>query len=151
MDKSEFIEKIADRYASIMKSEMINLLKEDYNTVLEDNIDFDLLFQTYLEEYTNKTYPPPAWFKQRAKKKIQPISNEYEIRDLVVVLPNGVEYLFAYQYPFETEQQAIESIVRRFYKKDYKLYRVVKEYDFEKDNNGIEKGWFRYRQEINLG
>lgn len=150
MDKSEFIEKIADRYASIMKSEMINLLKEDYNTVLEDNIDFDLLFQTYLEEYSNKTYPPPAWFKQRAKKKIIQSTAKIEIRDLVVVLPNGTEYLFAYQYPFETEQQAIDSIVRRFYGKEYKLFRVVKEYDFKKDINGVEHGWFRYRQEINL-
>ena len=151
MIKDEFIKKIIARHLENIDEKQIKYLQEDYNSTLEEDTDFALLFDTYLDEYNFNTPPKPAWFKQRSKKKIIHSSNTTEIRDLVVVLPNGAEYLFAYQYPFETEQQAIESIVRRFYGKEYKLFRIVKEYDFEKDNNGIEKGWFGYRQEINVG
>ena len=148
MNKNDFIKNVIQRH-NLSEKDM-ELLTADYSTVLEENTDFDDLFKVYLEDYSYNVAPKPAWFVQRAKKKMIQSSTTIEIRDLIVVLPNGTEYLFAYQYPFETEQQAIESIVRRFYKKEYKLFRIVKEYDFKKDINGVEHGWFRYRQEIKL-
>ena len=148
MNKEDFIQKIILRHATNMNPEQMTALQEDYTTVLEDNTDFDSLFRVYLDEYQNKTYPPPAWFKQRAKKKIVHSDTNIEIRNLLVVLPDGNQYQFAYQYPLETEQQAIEEIVRRFMKKQYKLYRIVKKYDYEKDNNGVENGWLRYKEQI---
>lgn len=150
MNKDEFIMKIIARHSPNMTPNQIPLATEDYTASLEENIDFDLLFDTYLNEYNFNTPPKPAWLKQRAKRRIQAQAANYEIRDLLVVLPDGNQYQFAYEYPRETEQQAIEEIVRRFMKKEYKLYRIVKKYDYEKDNNGIEKGWLRYKEEIIL-
>ena len=150
MSKDEFIKKILARHLDNIDEKQIKYLQEDYNSILEENTDFDALFQTYLEEYNFNTPPKPAWFKQRAKRRIQTQAANYEIRDLLVVLPDGNQYQFAYEYPRETEQQAIEEIVRRFTKREYKLYRIVKKYDYEKDNNGIEKGWLRYKEEIIL-
>lgn len=142
MNKDEFIMKIIARHSPNMTPNQIPLATEDYTDSLEENIDFDLLFQTYLDEYNFNTPPKPAWFKQRAKKKIVHSSNTTEIRDLVVVLPNGAEYQFAYEHPLETEQQAIEDIVRRFKGKKYKLFRINKVYE------GEEKGIRREKQEI---
>lgn len=146
MDRTEFVERIVQRHK--MSEDEKRTLKQDYFMVLSNDIDFDKLFQTYIEEYANKTYPPPAWFKQRAKKKIINSTSAPEIRDLLVVLPNGNQYQFAYEHPLETEQQAIEAIKERFQNRNYKLYRIVKEYDFEKDCYGVENGWLRYKEQI---
>lgn len=148
MNKDEFIQRIILRHSQNMNPEQMKALQEDCSIVLDDNTDFDSLFQSYLDEYNFNTPPKPAWFKQRAKKKIVHSGTNIEIRDLLVVLPDGKQYQFAYQYPLETEQQAIEEIVRRFYKKNYKLYRITKKYETEKDNNGVEKGWLRYKEQI---
>lgn len=149
MDRNEFIDRIIDRHKRTFEDEdEIRAAKQDYLAVLDYNTDFDKLYQNYLEEYNFNVAPKPAWFKQRAKKKIVHSGTNIEIRDLLVVLPDGKQYQFAYQYPLETEQQAIEEIVRRFYKKNYKLYRIAKKYETEKDNNGVEKGWLRYKEQI---
>jgi len=150
MNKEEFITKILARHLENIDEKQIKYLQEDYNSILDENTDFDLLFDTYLDEYNFNTPPKPAWFKQRAKRRIPKQAANYEIRDLLVVLPDGNQYQFAYEYPLETEQQAIEEIVRRFQGKDYILYRVKKEYDTEKDNYGVEKGWLRTKERIYL-
>lgn len=115
MNKEEFIQKIILRHATNMNPEQMTALQEDYTTVLEDNTDFDSLFRVYLDEYQNKTFPPPAWFKQRAKKKFNPTScKELDIRDIYFRLPNGLSYQAAYIYPEETEYMAKQAIRERF-------------------------------------
>ena len=126
MNKKEFIDKIILRHSANLNSEQTIALQEDYAATLEENIDFDALFSSYLQEYNYNVAPKPAWFVQRAKKKIVQRSGNCEIRDLLVVLENGTPYQFAYEYPYETEQQAIEGIKYRLKDKKYRLYRIVK-------------------------
>lgn len=141
MNKNDFIKNVIQRH-NLSEKDM-ELLTADYSTVLEENTDFDDLFKVYLEEYTYNVAPKPAWFIARAKKKTMVRSANYEIRDLIVELDSGIPYQFAYEHPLETEQQAIEDIVRRFYGKKYKLYRIQKI-----DEGG--KGIRRVKQEIYL-
>ena len=126
----------------------MEILTTDYSTVLEENTDFDDLFKVYLEEYTYNVAPKPAWFVQRAKKKIVQRSGNYEIRDLIVEFPDGNRYQFAYEHPYETERQAVEAIREKFKGKSYRLFRIKKKYETEKDNAGNEKGWLREKEEI---
>ena len=142
MNKDEFISKIVLRHSGSLNPEQIIAMQEDYKSVLEDNVDFDALFNSYLQEYNYNVAPKPAWFVQRAKNKIVQRSGNYEIRDLLVILENGTPYEFAYEYPYETEQQAIKCIKERFQDKKYRLFRILK------INEGIEKGIRRERQEI---
>ena len=141
MNKKEFIDKIILRHSANLNSEQTIALQEDYTLTLEDNIDFDALFSSYLQEYNYNVAPKPAWFVQRAKKKIIQRSGNYEIRDLLVVLDDGTPYQFAYEYPYETEQQAIEGIKYRLKDKKYRLYRIVK---IDEGDKGIR----REKQEI---
>ena len=140
MNKNDFIKNVIQRH-NLSEKDM-ELLTADYSTVLEENTDFDDLFKVYLEEYSYNVAPKPAWFVQRAKKKTVQRSGNYEIRDLLVVLDNGTPYQFAYEYPYETEQQAIEGIKYRLKDKKYRLYRIVK------IDEGEEKGIRREKQEI---
>ena len=139
MNKNDFIKNVVQRHNLTEKD--MEILTTDYSTVLEENTDFDDLFKVYLEEYTYNVAPKPAWFVQRAKKKIIQRSGNCEIRDLLVVLENGTPYQFAYEYPYETEQQAIEGIKYRLKDKKYRLYRIVK---IDEGDNGIR----REKQEI---
>ena len=141
MNKKEFIDKIILRHSANLNSEQTIALQEDYTLTLEDNIDFDALFSSYLQEYNYNVAPKPAWFVQRAKKRVIQRSGTTEIRDLLVVLENGTPYQFAYEYPLETEQQAIEGIKFRLKDKKYRLYRIVK---IDEGDNGIR----REKQEI---
>ena len=138
MNKNDFIKNVIQRH-NLSEKDM-ELLTADYSAVLEENTDFDDLFKVYLEEYSYNVAPKPAWFSQRAKKKIGQISTSYEIRDLIVEL-DGNSYQFAYEHPYETEQQAIEDIVRRFKGKKYKLYRIAK---IDEGEDGVR----REKQEI---
>ena len=49
MNKDEFIKKILARHLENIDEKQIKYLQEDYNSILEENTDFDALFQTYLE------------------------------------------------------------------------------------------------------
>ena len=146
MNKNDFIKNVVQRHNLTEKD--MEILTTDYSTVLEENTDFDDLFKVYLEEYTYNVAPKPAWFVQRAKKKTFQRSGAYEIRDFLVVLENGTPYQFAYEYPYETEIQAVEAIREKFKGKSYRLFRIKKKYETEKDNAGIEKGWLREKEEI---
>ena len=139
MNKNDFIKNVIQRHNLSEKD--VELLTADYSTVLEENTDFDDLFKVYLEEYSYNVAPKPAWFTARAKKKKTFQAGNYEIRDLLVVLDSGLPYQFSYEYPNETEQQAIEDIVRRFKGKKYKLYRIAK---IDEGEDGIR----REKQEI---
>lgn len=142
MNKKEFIDKIILRHSANLNSEQTIALQEDYTLTLEDSIDFDALFSSYLQEYTYNVAPKPAWFSQRAKKKIIQRSGNYELRDLIVEFPSGNKYQFAYEYPYETETQAVEAIREKFKNKQYKLFRILK------IDEGEEKGIRREKQQI---
>ena len=142
MNKKEFIDKIILRHSANLNSEQTIALQEDYAATLEENIDFDALFSSYLQEYNYNVAPKPAWFVQRAKKKIVQRSGNYEIRDLIVELLDGNKYQFAYEYPYETERQAVEAIREKFKNKQYKLFRILK------IDEGEVKGIRREKQEI---
>lgn len=131
MNKDEFIMKIIARHSPNMTPNQIPLATEDYTNSLEENIDFDLLFQTYLEEYNFNTAPKPAWFKQRAKKKIAHISSDFEIRSIYIKLPDGRKYEFAYEYPAETEYMAKIAIMDRFKDSIRQAKENGKEYNVE--------------------
>ena len=136
MDREDFIERIISRHR--LSEDEARYLKQDYISILDLDIDFDALFNDYLQEYNYNVAPKPAWFVQRA----------YEIRDLLVELPNGNKYQFSYEHPYETERQAVEAIREKFKDKKYKLFRITKKYETEKDNAGNEKGWLREKEEI---
>lgn len=139
MDKNEFIKNVLRRHN--LSQDEISILTEDYNTALSYDTDFDSLFRNYIEEYSYNVAPKPAWFVQRAKKKVIRQSGTTEIRGLLVVLPSGNSYQFAYEYPYESEEQAIEGIRYRFKNKKYKLFRIAK------IDEG-EKGILRRKEEI---
>lgn len=146
MDREDFIERIISRHR--LSEDEARYLKQDYISILDLDIDFDALFNSYLQEYNYNVAPKPAWFVQRAKKKIIQRSGNYEIRDLIVELTDGNRYQFAYEHPYEAERQAVEAIKEKFKGKSYRLFRIKKKYETEKDNAGIEKGWLREKEEI---
>ena len=141
MNKNEFINKIVLRHSGSLTSDQISALQEDYSVVLGEEIDFDSLFSSYLQEYNFNVAPKPAWFVQRAKKKSIRLRKEYEIRDLIVYLKDGRKYDFAYEYPYEREQDALRGILSRFEKDDRKkinkIFRVVREPDKEDAERGM--------------
>lgn len=111
MNRNDFIAAILERHNANMTTSNLKTLKEDYETVLPNNVDFDDLFTQYLNEYTMQRHPAPAWFAQRLKYKEYEYKKDEQIKSVYAVI-NGHKYEFGYTAP-TTEEQAKNAIKAR--------------------------------------
>ena len=97
MNKREFIEKIIGNFPSSFNKRDMSEVYNDYDIVIDNNLDFDKLYKKFLQEYTNASAPRPAFFKQfesecRLSNSFDPFLNmPKERRGALVTVAKWVE------------------------------------------------------------
>jgi len=64
MNKKEFITKIIKGFPSSFAKMSSDDVFERYNVAIEENLDFDKLFELFCKNWGYKTAPRPAYFQQ---------------------------------------------------------------------------------------
>ena len=76
MVKEEFYKKMLALYASTANAERKQELINAFNTVLDDKVDFDALYETVLKENTTNSLPTMSWFLSKKRNKYSnPVTN----------------------------------------------------------------------------
>ena len=97
-------------YASSSNSERKQELINAMNTVLDENTDFDALYDTVLKEHQNYTMPTPAWLMSKKRSKtFSPVTDS--IYWTALIKTDLGDYEFAIEMKYTEEQ------VRNAYKK----------------------------------
>lgn len=64
MQKEDFINRIINLFPSSFKTMSRDEAFDNYDTGISDNLDFDMLFKKFAENYEKDCAPRPAYFKQ---------------------------------------------------------------------------------------
>ena len=75
MVKEEFYRKMIALFASTANAERKQELINAFNTVLDERVDFDALYEKVLKEHTTNSLPPISWFAANKRLKYQPVTN----------------------------------------------------------------------------
>lgn len=68
MNKSEFINEIIKGFPASFKGLDIESEKNKYNVAIEDNLNYDKLYELFIKDYTWKNAPRPAYFQKFMKE-----------------------------------------------------------------------------------
>ena len=63
LNKNDFIKKIIEGFPQSFKNADIKAEKEKYNIGIEDNLDYDKLYELFIKNWRYKTAPPAAYFQ----------------------------------------------------------------------------------------
>lgn len=118
MVKEEFYKKMLALYASTANSERKQELINAFNTVLDENVDFDALYETVLRENQTNSLPTMNWFLAKKRNKYSsPVTDSlYWTAQIQTGL--GV-------YEFAIEMKYTEEQVAKAYRKE-KGWRFIK-------------------------
>ena len=105
MVKEEFYRKMLALYASTANSERKQELVNAMNTVLDDDTDFDALYQTILKEHQSLTMPTPAWLMTHKRRKYNTPVKDSLYWTALVKTSYG-DYEFAIEMKYTEEQVA---------------------------------------------
>ena len=119
MIKEEFYKKMISLYASTANAERKQELINAFNTVLDDKVDFDALYETVLKEHQSNSMPTTAWLSQKKRFKYSEPANTLYWNALIAT--NLGEYEFAIEMKYTEEEVA-------------KAYREKKGWRFIKGN-----------------
>lgn len=97
-------------FASTANAERKQELINAFNTVLDERVDFDALYEKVLKEHTNNTLPPMSWFQANKRYKYQPVTNS--IYWTAKVRTKMGDYEFAIEMQ-KTEQEIARAAVKK--------------------------------------
>ena len=95
MDKKEFIKKIIAGFPESFSKKDIEVEKEKYNLAIEENLDYNKLYELFLKNWRYKSAPSPAYFQDFFKECRNPlklISMPSERRAALIKLVDWVEH-----------------------------------------------------------
>lgn len=90
-------------YASTANAERKQELINAFNTVLDERVDFDALYESVLKENQTNSLPTMAWFSTRKRYKYNPALQDTLYWDLTLQTDLG-EYTFAIPMRISVEE-----------------------------------------------
>ena len=89
-------------FASTANAEKKQELINAFNTVLDDRVDFDALYETVLKEHQSNSMPPISWLNSKKRLKYIPVKNSL-YWTAQVATPIG-DYEFAIEMNYSEEE-----------------------------------------------
>lgn len=116
MTKKEFIKEIIAGFPSSFKKSDIEVEMRKYDVAIEENLDYDKLYECFLKDWRYKTAPNPAYFQQffnQCRNRMALINMPSERRKALVKVANWYNST-AYQWWHKSPPPEIYSLRKKY-------------------------------------